>query len=217
MTENKEEIKEFRFECLKDCGNCCQDTNTLVNVTYLDILRIKKGLNLTLEETIEILGFYVYQEPPTEEDRKKMVISPIKTEKGLAFVGLIKKDSKSCYFYDIDNKRCKIYKIRPMFCRTFPFSFKIYLDEKDKTKAKIKIFYTEKGKQYCPGIGENAPLIDLDEWIKVGKNTIEEINNNYLVMQKWNEVVEQEKITPTVRNFLLTIFSLDDKREDDNN
>jgi Fe-S-cluster containining protein len=169
-----------------------------------------------LEETIEILGFYVFDGDPTEEDRKKMVISPIKTEKGLAFVGL-KKNSGVCYFYDIDNKRCKIYKIRPMFCRTFPFSFKIFMDEKDKTKAKIKILYTEKGKQYCPGIGENAPLIDLDEWIKVGKKTIEEMNNNYLVMQKWNEAVEQQKVTPTVRNFLLTIFNIDDKSEINNN
>ena len=215
MNEKKEEIKEFRFKCL-NCGNCCSDSKTLVNVSYLDILRIKKGLTLTLEEIIEILGFYVFDEPPTEEDRKKMVISPIKTEKGLAFVGL-KKNSGVCYFYDIDNKRCKIYKIRPMFCRTFPFSFKIFLDEKDKTKAKIKILYTEKGKQYCPGIGENAPLIDLDEWIKVGKKTIEEMNNNYLVMQKWNEAVEQQKVTPTVRNFLLTIFNIDDKSEINNN
>jgi Fe-S-cluster containining protein len=210
----KEETKEFRFECVR-CGKCCTDNNTLVNVTYQDILRIKNGLNLTLEETIEILGFYVFDETPTEEDRKKMVISPIKTEKGLAFTGL-KKNFESCYFYDIDNKRCKIYKIRPIFCRTFPFSFKIFQDEKDKTKAKIKIFYTEKGKQYCPGIEENAPLIDLDEWIKVGKKTIEEMNTNYLIMQKWNEGVEQEKVTPTVRNFLLTIFNLDEKSEVDN-
>jgi len=186
MNEKKEEIKEFRFKCL-NCGNCCSDSKTLVNVTYLDILRIKKGLNLTLEETIEILGFYVFDGDPTEEDRKKMVVSPIKTEKGLAFVGL-KKNSGVCYFYDIDNKRCKIYKIRP-----------------------------EKGKQYCPGIGENAPLIDLDEWIKVGKKTIEEMNNNYLVMQKWNEAVEQQKVTPTVRNFLLTIFNIDDKSEINDN
>ena len=211
----KEETKEFRFKCL-NCGACCSDPKTLVNVTYLDILRIKKGLDLTLDETIEILGFYVFDEPPTEEDRKKMVISPIKTEKGLAFVGL-KKKSGSCYFYDIDNKRCKIYKIRPMFCRTFPFSFKIFLDEEDKTKAKIKIFYTEKGKEYCTGIGESAPLIDLDEWIKVGKKTLEEMNMNYLIMQKWNEGVEQEKVTPNVRNFLLTIFNMDDKSEDNNN
>ena len=91
------------------------------------------------------------------------------------------------------------------------------MDQKDKTKAKIKILYTEKGKQYCPGIGENAPPIDLDEWIKVGKKTIEEMNDNYLIMQKWNEAVEEQKVTPTVRNFLLTIFNMDYESKDDKN
>ena len=31
--------KEFRFQCV-NCGHCCTDKNTLVNVTYKDILLI---------------------------------------------------------------------------------------------------------------------------------------------------------------------------------
>ena len=89
--------KDFRFKCTR-CGNCCTDKNTIVNVNYSDILKIKKGLNLMLNETIEILGFYTYDKEPAAEDRKKMVISPIRTEKGLAFVGLLKEDSGACYF-----------------------------------------------------------------------------------------------------------------------
>lgn len=212
MEDKKEKNKEFRFECTR-CGNCCTDKNTLVNVTYLDILRIKKGLNLTLEEVIEILGFYFFDNILSLEDRKKMVISPIQTEKGLAFVGLIKKPSGSCFFYDESNKKCSIYGLRPMFCKTFPFSFRIFFDKKDKTRAKIKMFYTEKGKQYCPGIKNDAPLIEDDDWIKVGKKAIEDMNDNYFIMEKWNEVVKGGKISPTVRNFLLTIFNLDEKIE----
>ena len=44
---------DLRFECVH-CGKCCTDLKTLVNTTYFDILRIKKGLNLTKDEVIEM-------------------------------------------------------------------------------------------------------------------------------------------------------------------
>ena len=212
MEEKKKEIKEFRFKCLK-CGHCCTDKNTLVNVTYSDILRIKNGLGLTLEETLQVIGFYIFEKEPTVEDLKKMVISPIATEKGLSFVGLLKKPNGACYFYTEKEKKCLIYKLRPNFCRTFPFSFKILFDEVDRTKAKIVLYYTEKGKGYCPGIGTDAPLIDEDEWIKLGKKTIEDMNDNSILVKKWNDAVKKGLIEQSVRNFLLTIFNL----EKDNN
>ncbi len=200
--------KEFRFKCTR-CGNCCTDKKTLVNVTYSDILRIRKGLNLILEEIIEILGFYLYDKEPKAEDRKKMVVSPIRTEKGFAFIGLIKRDSGACFFYDEENKRCKIYDLRPNFCRTFPFTFRIFLDKTDKKKSKIKMSYTEKGKQYCPGIAVDMPLINEEEWIQLGEKTIEYLSNNYIFIEKWNNAVKNGQITPTVRNLLLTIFNLE--------
>ena len=84
MENSKGFPKEFRFSCVH-CGTCCTDKNTLVNVTYSDILRIKKGLNLSLDETLEILGFYIFEKKPSIEELKKMVVPPIETEKGLAF------------------------------------------------------------------------------------------------------------------------------------
>ncbi|MBD3255268.1 MAG: hypothetical protein GF383_09260 [Candidatus Lokiarchaeota archaeon] len=207
---NKSEIKEFRFECTR-CGKCCTDKTTLVNVTYHDILRIKENLNLTLDELLEVIGFYIFEEQLSEEDRKKMVTSPISTEHGPAFVGLLKNAEGSCYFYDKEKKRCKIYKLRPMFCRTFPFSFRLILNQEDKTKAKIKMRYTEKGKKYCPGITKDAPLVDLSEWIKVGKQTLEELNDNYVLMEKWNEAVEKKAIEPNAKNFLRTVLNLSKK------
>lgn len=206
----KKEIKEFRFECTR-CGNCCTDKNTFVNITYSDILRIKNGLNLSLEEILEILGFYIFDKTPTEEEIRKMVVPPIETERGLAFTGLKKNSSGKCYFYDDKGKNCLIYKIRPMFCRTFPFTFRIFFNKEIPNKAKIKMQYTEKSIEYCPGIGEKAPLIDEDEWIKVGKITIEDMSANNILIRKWNEASEKGKIKPTARNFVLTFLNLEEK------
>jgi len=211
MVQKKEDFKELRFKCQR-CGDCCVDKNTLVNITYSDILRIKDGLRLEdLQEILEILGFYIFDKTPTEEEIRKMVVPPIETERGLAFTGLKKKSSGKCYFYDDKGKKCLIYKIRPMFCRTFPFTFRIFFNKEIPNKAKIKMQYTEKSIEYCPGIGENAPLIDEDEWIKVGKTTIEEMNANNVLIGKWNEACKKGKIEPTARNFVLTILNLEEK------
>jgi Fe-S-cluster containining protein len=199
-------LKELRFICTR-CGNCCSDKNTIVNTTYFDILRIKNGLNLSLEETLEVIGFYLYDKGITNE-KHKMVVSPIETERGLAFIGLLKKGSGICYFYDDKIKSCKIYNLRPVFCRTFPFSFNLILNKSNKTSAKIMMFYTEKGKEYCPGIGIDSPLINENEWLELGKQTIEELNNNEILIKKWNNTVKLGQITATVKNFLLTIFNI---------
>ena len=213
MDEKKEEVKKFRFICTR-CGNCCTDRNTLVNLTYSDILRIKNGLNLTLEELLQVIGFYVFETELTEEALKKLVIPPIATEKGLSFIGLLKKSTGACYFYNEKEKKCLIYELRPNFCKSFPFSFKILLNAIDKSKAKIIMFLTEKGKVYCPGIGVDAPLINEDEWIILGKKIIEDLNNNSILVEKWNDAVKKGEIKQSVRNFLLNIFKL---KENNNN
>jgi len=210
MVQKKEENKELRFKCLR-CGNCCVDKNTLVNITYSDVLRIKNGLNLSLEEILEILGFYIFDKDPSKEEIKKMVIPPIETERGLAFTGLKKKPSGKCYFYDDKGKKCLIYKIRPMFCKTFPFNFKIFINKKFPNKAKIKMQYSEKSLEYCPGIGENAPFIDVDEWIQVGKDTIEEMSANNVLIGKWNDATKKGIIYPTAKNFVATILKIEEK------
>lgn len=205
--------KEFKFECIH-CGKCCTDRNTLVNLTFQDILRIKKALDLSLDELIEIIGFYVFDKPPSEEELKKMVVPPIETERGLSFVGLRKKPKGTCYFYDIEKERCKIYAVRPMFCRTFPFTFKLEISPEDNTKAKIRMEYTEKAQFYCKGISEDAPEINEREWIQYGKQTIEEMSANNVLTDKWNSSVRQETIDPTVRNYLLTVMNLDKKKKE---
>ncbi|MFX1418241.1 MAG: YkgJ family cysteine cluster protein [Promethearchaeota archaeon] len=196
--------KNLRFKCTR-CGNCCTDKNTIVNLTYLDILRIKVGLKLDLNEILDMLGFYVFDKDLTNEEKKRMSITPITTEKGLAFIGVLKRSLGSCYFYDFKNKKCLIYELRPLFCQTFPFSFK-YIE--NETNAKLDIFYTEKGKQYCPGISNNAPIINYDDWNKLGKEVLEELEKNHIINKEWNESVENKMVIPTVKNFLLNIFKL---------
>ncbi|MFX1311493.1 MAG: YkgJ family cysteine cluster protein [Promethearchaeota archaeon] len=200
--ENK---KELRFECTR-CGSCCTDKNTLVNLTYLDILRIKNGLSLNLSEVLEIVGLYIYKIKITTKELNKMVISPLQTEKGPSFIGLIKDKRGFCCFYDEKNHKCLIYPLRPIFCRTFPFSFTY---SSNKKKSEIELFYTEKGKQYCPGIGFSAPIINLNKWIELGKKTIKELNKNFILIKEWNKSVKEGHIIPSIKNFLLNIFKLE--------
>ena len=198
---------KLRFECVR-CGKCCTDLNTLVNTTYIDVLRIKSGLNLTIDEVIEILGFYVFDQTPSSKEIDRMVVQPIQTERGMAFTGLKKRQNGYCFFYDEAKERCSIYEFRPGFCRTFPFKLTT-LNNKNKKKSEINIFYTEKGIQYCRGIGEEYPTIDLEHWIKLARETIRDLSKNNQLIQKWNSSVKNKQIIPSARNFILTIFNLE--------
>ncbi|MFX0001530.1 MAG: YkgJ family cysteine cluster protein [Candidatus Hermodarchaeota archaeon] len=200
-------MKNLRFACIR-CGNCCTDKNTLVNLTYLDIVRIKNGLNLDINEVLDFLGFFVFSDKTNNVNKKKMVIEPIATEKGPAYIALLKNSLGGCYFYNSEKRKCLIYKLRPNFCRTFPFSFKILDESKSDSESLINIFYTEKGKEFCPGIRNNAPLIDIDYWIRIGKKTLEELESNQKLIRKWNELVKNGKVYPTVKKFLLMVFEL---------
>lgn len=205
-------LKELKFICTR-CGNCCTDKDTIVNVTYLDILRLSKGLKLNLRETLDIIGFYVFGKGLTKITREQMVISPVETEKGLAFPGLLKKEHSECFFYDSKEKKCKVHKIRPMFCRTFPFTFKMSTIKENENKKEIKIFYTEKAKLYCPGIGSDAPIIKYDYWVELAKKTIKELNSNYVFNKNWNDKVKNKRITLSVKNFILTILGMNDEQK----
>jgi Fe-S-cluster containining protein len=139
-----------------------------------------------------------------------MVISPIETEKGLAFIGIIKNIEGECYFYDKKNLKCLIYNLRPVFCRTFPFSFGESNNEYTINKRKFEIFYTEKAKKYCPGINNDAPLIDIDYWFKLANKTFRELKDNYVFNENWNERVKNKEISPSAKNFMRRIFGIDE-------
>ena len=200
-------LEELRFVCNR-CGKCCTDKDTIVNITYLDILRLKTGLNLDLKEMLEIIGFYVFNKKVTEETLDKMVVSPIESEKGLAFTGLLKNELGECYFYDKKKTKCLIYNIRPMLCRTFPFSFDLSIDLGNKATGNVKLFYTEKAKKYCLGIGSDSPVIKFENWIKIGSETLKELEKNHHFNENWNKSVKNGNILPNVKHYISTIYKI---------
>ena len=181
----------FKFECNR-CGTCCTDKETIVNLTRTDIVRLKNGLKLDINELLEITSFYILEESQFSEIIDQMVIPPILTERGQSFIALRKKDDGSCIFYNQEKKKCRIYSIRPCLCRTFPFSFKM-LDTK-----KVNILITKKGKEYCSGLNEQAPLIDIKYWKSLGVKALKDLENNAIFIFNWNE---KEK-NPTAKKFL---------------
>jgi len=199
--------EELRFVCTR-CGNCCTDKDTIVNITYLDILRLKTGLELDLKQTLEIIGFYVFNQELTERTLEKMVVSPIETERGLAFTGLLKNNLGECFFYDKEKMKCLIYNIRPMLCRTFPFSFSMSTYRDNQAKGDFKIFYTEKAKTYCPGIAPDSPIIEYDYWIEIGNETLKELEKNYRFNENWNKSVKNGNVIPNVKNYISVIYKI---------
>ncbi|MBY8987874.1 MAG: hypothetical protein KGD61_05420, partial [Candidatus Lokiarchaeota archaeon] len=91
----------------------------------------------------------------------------------------------------------------------FPFTFKLLINKENSNENAIKIFYTEKGLQFCEGIVEESPIIDTDNWIQLGQEVIQDLTKNIVLIEKWNESVNKKQILPTARNFILTIFNLD--------
>ncbi|MFX1384508.1 MAG: YkgJ family cysteine cluster protein [Promethearchaeota archaeon] len=202
-------MEELRFSCTR-CGNCCIDKSTLVNLTYYDILNIKNGLNLNIDEILEIIGFYVFNKKNSQKDKERLVITPIESEKGLAYIGLRKNQSGKCIFYSSEKKKCLIYNLRPMFCQTFPFTFRILNESKSKSNLKLEITYTKKGIEYCPGIASNAPIIDYDYWINLGKKTLEYLKRNRIIIENWNKRVKDGKIIPSAKTFIEIILKSND-------
>jgi len=98
-------IMEMGFKCLC-CGRCCTGEDNSVVVFPSDIRRIMQFTGETWLQTVE---------PPAEGE----------WDQHGNFHTLewrIRKDGASCKFYT--GNGCRIYEVRPMICRTYPF----YLD-----------------------------------------------------------------------------------------
>ena len=202
----------YHFKCVQ-CGNCCSDKNTIVNLTYSDILRIQWEKKLDFRGLLDIVGFYVFDEPVSDEQKEKMVLPHIETQNGQAFLGLRKNDSGSCIFLDKNNK-CKIYKARPDICRTFPFHFHSIPHKDQMEKMNVTINYATKAIEFCPGIKKSSPLIDNTRWMIVGKLTLENIIRDAIFIKRWNEAVKSNKVQPIAENYLkiITDFSQSPKK-----
>ena len=202
----------YHFKCVQ-CGKCCSDKNTIVNLTYSDVLRIQWDQNLGFEELLDIVGFYIFDEPITDEQKEKMVLPHIETQNGPAFLGLRKNDDGTCIFLN-NNKKCKIYKARPDICRTFPFHFHSTPHKDQMEKMNVSIEYAAKAIEYCPGIKKSSPLIGNTKWMIIGKLTLENIIRDAIFIKRWNKAVESNKVKPIAENYLkiITDFSKTSKK-----
>ena len=199
-------LKILRFSCTK-CGKCCSDSKTFVNLTYQDILRFHKGLKMSLQELMEVVGFYTFKDANVEDFVAQMVYAPIETEQGLAYIGLIRDKDSRCVFLDEDNK-CKIHPHRPSICRSFPFT---YLMSADNKKISGTIGYTKKGTEYCPGIKKSAPIIKKKKMGQLLVQSLAEIAADGKMIEGWNNMVRTKQIPPKAGKYIAAILLMDEK------
>jgi Fe-S-cluster containining protein len=204
--------KPFRFRCTQ-CGACCADKTTLVNLTFWDLDRFQQQLDLDVDGLLDIIGFYVFETAPTPDQLKKMVLPPIPTEHGPAFMALKKNPDGKCIYLNEDN-RCKIYTARPDICRCFPFHFHSSPGLQPQPKLDITMTIAEKAKQYCPGFGLPAPFVKPKDWMTAGSDTIRHILSEHILIKKFTDAVNANKITPTARNYLLTVVELNEQMKE---
>lgn len=96
----KVDLKNIGWRC-KFCGGCCD----CPSVSKKDIANIAGFLKIPFEETV------------------KKYLSSFD-----GMTGKIKKSKEKCIFLD-ENKRCKIYRVRPIICRLRPFSVQLQNNE----------------------------------------------------------------------------------------
>ena len=198
--------KPYRFTC-QQCGKCCSDKDTIVNLTYTDILRIQSDKNLSLEELLSVVGYYIYENEPTEDQLQKMVVPPILTQRGPAFLGLRKNSEGKCVYLSETNQ-CTIYQSRPAICRSFPFHFHYTPVPKPEKRIDIEMTYATKAIKYCPGIGTPFPLVNAQKWLHTGETTLKDLLKEIILIKQWNEAVEAKKIVPSAENYLKSVLNI---------
>ena len=126
----------LKFECQR-CGNCCRGEPGVVKVDIKDIRKISSYLKIKQELFAKHYLRIVNGSLSLREFR-----------------------NGDCFMYD---NGCKIYTIRPLQCRTFPFW---------KSNLKIKSDW-KKQKRTCPGMDKGR----LYTYHEVDKNLKPELND----------------------------------------
>jgi Fe-S-cluster containining protein len=116
----------LRFECRPDCGQCCTShgEHAYVYLERGEARRIARHLELSERQ---------FRARYTARDEGQLVL---------------RMDEPDCPF--LDGKRCGIYPVRPLQCRTFPF-----WSENLATRASWR-----RTARFCPGI-DRGPLHPL--------------------------------------------------------
>lgn len=118
----------LRFKCT-ECGQCCTGAPGYTWVSDAEIIAMASHFNLSLD------------------DFGKKYLRLVNGKYAL----LEKTASYDCIF--LKDKKCEIYQLRPLQCRTFPWWQQNLSSPEDWQEAS----------QYCEGISSEAPLVPFDE------------------------------------------------------
>ncbi|NMC06000.1 MAG: YkgJ family cysteine cluster protein [Candidatus Lokiarchaeota archaeon] len=171
-------LADFRFHCTK-CGACCKYPGLIVNVTPRDVRVLAKHLKADETGMLKVLGFYQVEpgkDQSQEDIQEHMVFPPLKTHKGPAYLGLLKKPTGECHF--LVNDKCSVYPARPRVCQSFPFSFK---PAGEGPPISIARFATTS----CPGVGQGEP-VNPAKVKATGRLILAEIDEARAFARSWN-------------------------------
>ncbi|HUT91660.1 MAG TPA: YkgJ family cysteine cluster protein [Thermoguttaceae bacterium] len=87
----------LRFQCT-GCGRCCTGAPGYVYVTKSEIKTLAAALGLEVSEFEEAF------------------VRPVGRRESL-----VELPNGDCVFYDNPSRRCRVYEVRPLQCRTWPF------------------------------------------------------------------------------------------------
>ncbi len=176
---------EIKFRCYKgiSCFNrCCYDVKLVL--TPYDFLRLRKALNLGVEEFIEKYG-EVYFGEVTQLPVISINVEPY---------------SLACPFLD-EKEGCRVYPHRPSSCRLYPLARYVIWNEKGEKEEIFKIIR----ETHCKGHFEDR-RIKIKDYMK--EQGLEEYNYYNDI---WAEIVhkrQQKADTPLTGDMLELIFIL---------
>ena len=131
----------FHFSCTA-CGNCCEGEGR-VYFTDQDLENIYSHLSL-------------------DDENKKALYKKLIQKRSQGYH--VHDNSGPCYFLD-SNKRCKIYPVRPLQCRSFPFWPSIFASQADLAETQAE----------CPGMQkQDAKAFSSEESAKKINDTHEQ-------------------------------------------
>jgi Fe-S-cluster containining protein len=177
------------FECTK-CGACCREDSILITVTANDIAKISRALELSPDETLRALDFYIVARNKSTPRGLQGIPAPL-TEKGPAFIALKKMKNGDCIFLKDD--LCMIHAIRPLACKSFPFTFSRHGDE--------QFWGLSAAKHICPGLG-TGPSVQTTDLLELSNEVHTSLQEYSRFVKKWNK-----RPKPTSMDLIRAIIS----------
>ncbi|MHA1715762.1 MAG: YkgJ family cysteine cluster protein [Promethearchaeota archaeon] len=172
------DLNRIKFKCLK-CGNCCTNPGLIVNLTPRDAQVLIRHLKIDASGLLKFVGFYQVKgidEEVNEAVRERLVFSPLMTNRGPAYLGLLKLSSGACIFYR-DN-RCSVYAARPRICQAFPFTFK-------RRGVNIMTSISAFALDACPGLGQ-GDFVNTKKVQNLGRIILKDIDEFFSFARWWN-------------------------------